>query len=132
MKKITLSHIKNKLKEIDFPKFDLIIAIGNDGIKPAKILKQHLKIPLQIIYLNYRNKDNKPIKKQPILKKPLNNKLKSLKNKNILLVDTLSKTGKTLKKAKQILKENKTTTFVINGKADYSLFSYKECIEWPW
>jgi len=46
--------------------------------------------------------------------------------------DTVARTGKTLEKAKEILGGNEIKTFVINGKADYSLFDYKECIEWPW
>lgn len=132
MKQLTLHQIKSKLKKIKFPKFDLIIAIGKDGIMPARILKGFLKIPVKILCLNYRNKDNKPVRKEPILTKPLSSELKNLKNKNILLVDTLSKTGKTLNKAKQLLKGNRITTFVINGKADYSLYNFKECIEWPW
>ncbi len=128
MEKFTLKEIIKKIKTIKFPKFDLIVAIGKDGIVPAKILSKFLKIPIKTLYLNYRDKNNKPIRKEPILKKPF----KKITNKKILLVDTISKTGKTLSKAKEILIGNKTTTFVINGKADYSLFNFKKCIEWPW
>jgi uncharacterized protein len=132
MKKLTLKQITEKIKEIDFPKFDLIIAIERDGIMPASLLKHFLNIPVKVIWLNYRDENNKPIKKEPILTKPLDKELKTIKNKNLLIVDTISKTGKTLNKAKEIFKDNKTKTFVINGKADYSLFNFKECIEWPW
>ncbi len=132
MKKLTLKQIISKIKTIKFPKFDLIIAIGKDGIIVASLLHHFLKIPLQVIWLNYRDKNNKPIRKEPILIKPLNNKLKNLKNKKILLVDAVTRTGKTLNKAKELLKGNKIKTFVINGKADYSLYHFKECIEWPW
>jgi len=132
MKKLTLKQITDKIRKINFPKFDLIIAIGRDGIMPASILHHFLKIPVKVIWLNYRDENNKPIKKEPILTKPIKKELKTIKNKNILIVDTVSRTGKTLKKAKEILRENKTKTFVINGKADYSLFNFKECIEWPW
>ncbi len=124
--------IIRKLKKIRLPKFDIIVAIGRDGIEPAHILKRFLGIPVYTIYLNYRDKNNKPIHKEPILKKPISNRLKKIKNKNILIVDAISKTGKTLKKAKRLLKGNKTKTFVINGNADYSLFRYKKCIKWPW
>jgi len=132
MKKLTLNQIIKKIKKIKFPKFDLIIAIGKDGIMPASLLKHYLNLPIQVIWLNYRNKNNKPIRKEPILKKPLDKKLKRLKNKKILLVDTVSRTGKTLNKAKELLKGNKIKTFVVNGKADYSLYNFKECIKWPW
>jgi len=128
MKTLTLAQINKKIKAIKFPKFDLIVAIGKDGIFPASLLHHFLKLPVKVIWINYRNKNNKPIRKEPILKKPF----KKIEKKKILLVDTISKTGKTLKKAKEVLKGNKIKTFVINGKADYSLFNYKECIEWPW
>ena len=145
-KKLTLKQITNKIKKINFPKFDLIVAIGKDGIMPASLLHHFLKTPVKVMFINYRDKNNKPIRKEPILKKPFK-KIKLLNSKNskgfeksktfqnnkkILLLDTISKTGKTLEKAKQLLKNNKVKTFVINGKADYSLYNFKECIEWPW
>jgi hypoxanthine phosphoribosyltransferase len=132
MKKLTLTQITEKIKAKKFQKFDLIVAIGKDGIMPASLLKHFLDIPVEVIWLNYRNKENKPIREEPILKKPLNKRLKLMKNKNILIVDSISKTGKTLEKAKEVLKDNRVKTFVINGKADYSLFKFKECIDWPW
>ena len=128
MKKLTLAQIIKKIKKIRFPKFDLIVAIGKDGIMPASLLHHFLKTPVKVISINYRNKDNKPIRKEPILTKPF----KKPKNKKILIVDTVSRTGKTLNKAKEILKRNKIKTFVINGKADYSLYNFKECMEFPW
>ena len=128
MKKITLLQILKQLKTINFPEFDIIVAVGRDGIMPASLLHHFLKTPVKVIWINYRDKQNKPIRKSPKLTKPF----PKIKNKRILLVDTISKTGKTLSKAKEILKDNKVSTFVINGKADYSLFHHKECIEWPW
>ncbi len=127
MKKLTLKQIKNKIKKTKFEKFDLIIAIGRGGVEPGRLVSAHLKIPLKIINIRYRGKDNNPLYKKPIIK----NKLR-INNKKILVVDDVSRTGATLKKAKQILKNNKAKTFVINGKADYSLYSFKECIKWPW
>lgn len=132
MKKLTLKEINTKIEKIKFPEFDLIVAIGKDGIMPASLLRYFLKVPVSVIWLNYRDENNKPIRQNPLLKKPLNKNVKNLKNKKILLVDTISKTGKTLEKAKELLEGNTVKTFVINGKADYSLFNYEGCIEWPW
>ncbi len=132
MKKLTLNQISKKIKEIKFPKFDFIVAIGKDGIMPASLLRHYLNLPVYVVWINYRNKENKPIRKKPILTKPINKKIKNLKNKKILLVDTVSRSGKTLEMAKRLLKGNKIKTFVIDGKADYSLYKFKECIEWPW
>ena len=131
MKDLTLNQIKDKLKDITFPKFDLIIGIATDGIKPAELLSDYLNIPFEIIHLNYRNKENIPIRDEPIETKE-NKNISNLNDKNILIVDSISKTSKTLNKAKDILKNNNIKTFVINGKADYFLFNYDECINWPW
>ncbi len=128
MRTITRKQIESKLRTINLPRFDLIVAIANDGIKPAEILKKHLSIPVETLYLNYRDERNRPIRDEPELTRPF----KEIKDKNILIVDSISKTGKTLEKAKHILKNNSIKTFVINGKADYSLFDYEECIDWDW
>jgi len=128
MRKLTLKQIVGKIKKIKFSKFDLIVAIGKDGIMPASILKRFIDAPVEVVWINYRDKDNKPIRKEPILKKPF----KIIKDKKILLVDTVSRSGKTLAKAKEVLRGNEVKTFVINGKADYSLFNFKECIRFPW
>ena len=130
--KLEFNDLIKKLKKISFERFDLIVAIGKDGIMPALLIQHFLKIPIEVVWINFRDKNNNPIRKNPILIKPLNKKLKKIKNKKILLVDTVSRTGKTLQKAEELLRGNKVKTFVINGKADYSIYNIKECIEWPW
>lgn len=128
--KISFNEIIKKIEKIDLPDCDLIIGIGRGGTIPASILSHILNKDLRILWINFRDGKNKIMYKTPKLVKKFNTKIK---NKKILLVDDVSKTGKTLEYAKRILnKENKIKTFVINGKADYSLFNYKECIEWPW
>ena len=128
MKKLTLKQIISGVKKIKFDRFDLIVAVGRDGIMPASLLKHFLDIPVKVIWINYRDENKNPVRKEPKLMK----KFAKVKNKKILLVDTVSRTGKTLEKAKELLKGNKIKTFVIDGNADYSLFSFKECIDWPW
>ncbi|MBW2975455.1 phosphoribosyltransferase [Candidatus Woesearchaeota archaeon] len=128
-KKLHLSEIIRKIKKIRFPEFDMIVAIARDGIMPASLLKDELKLPMHIIWLNYRDENRQPVREQPALTRPLGRELKGQKNKRILLVDRISKTGKTISRAKHILDGNMIRTFVINGKADYSLYSFEECIE---
>ena len=94
MKKLTINQIINKIKNIKFPKFDLIVAIGKDGIMPASLLNHFLKTKVQVIWINYRDQDNKPIRKKPIIKK----RFRKIKNKKILLVDSVSRSGKTLQR----------------------------------
>ena len=127
MKKITFKEFFSKLNEINFPNFDLIVAIGNGGIVPAAFIQEKLKIEMQILYINYRDKDHNPIYNEP---KQLSNL--EVKKKSILLVDDVSRTGKTLQKAKEILKNNKIKTFLINGRADFNLFDEKQCLKMPW
>lgn len=129
MQKLTFTKFFSLLNKVKFEKFDLIVAIGKGGIIPAVFLHQKLRIPIKPIWINYRDETNKPIRKEPILIKT--NKLK-LKNKKILLVDDVSRTGKTLNKAKSILKGNKIKTFVVNGKADYYILNKEECVRFPW
>jgi len=128
MRTISLSEINQRLVDIRFHEIDIIVAIGKDGIKPAYLLQKLLKLPVEVIWLNYRDVRNKLLRKEPKLTKPF----KEIKNKKILIVDSISKTGKTLRKAKEILKNNNVKTFVINGKADYSLFNFDDCIDWQW
>ena len=96
-------------------------------MNPAKLLSKHLKLKIKTIHINYRDDNHIPKYKNPKLIKTL-----KLKNKKILLVDDVSRTGKTLRTAKKLLKENKVKTFVVNGKADYSLYNCKGCFRFPW
>jgi len=128
MKQISFKQIISKIKKIKFEKFDVIVAIGQGGIIPASLVADKLKLDMKILWLNFRDENNKIKYKSPKLTKKFN----KITNKKILLVDDVNRTGKTLEKAKQILKRNKIKTFVINGKADYNIINSKECVRFPW
>lgn len=129
MKKLTFEQIINKINHINFEKFDLVVAIGKGGIIPGALVANHLNLDIKILWLNFRNENNNPKYSKPKLTKEIDF---NIKNKKILLVDDVSRTGKTLNAAKGLLKGNKVKTFVVNGNADYSLYNFKDCIEWPW
>lgn len=129
MKPITFKKIINEIKKIRFEKFDLIVAIGRGGIIPASLVADKLKIDMFVLWLNFRDEKNNQRYKSPRLTKKFSFKLN---NKRILLVDDVNKTGKTLEKAKEILKGNKMKTFVINGNADYNIINSKDCVRFPW
>ena len=131
MEKIRISFIDiiKEIKKIDFWDFDIIVCIGRGGIIPGSILSYMLDKHLVILWMNFRDEKNQIKYKTPKLIKKFDTKIKNMK---ILLVDDISKTGKTIGYAKKLLNNNKIKTFVINGNADYSLFNYKECIDWPW
>jgi len=117
------------LREIEFEDFELIIAIGSGGIIPAAFIQKKLNIPMKIININYRDTNHKPRYKDAVL---LEEKEFPIKDKKILLVDDVSRTGKTLRKAKEYLKGNEIKTFTVNGKGDYSFFNQEECVRMPW
>lgn len=125
-----IEEIKNKLFQIEFKeKFDLLIFIANWWIIPWMMLHQILKVPYEIIYINYRDENHSPKYDEPVLLKDLNI---DVKWKNILLVDDVSKTWLTFKLAKwKLINSEKIKTFVINWKADYSLYN-EECFKLPW
>ncbi len=132
MKKISLDVFLKELKKIKFDNFDLIVGIGRGGLIPASIISYLLKKDMKIMNIKFRDDKNKIIYKNPIIKnKNIINEFK-IKNKKILIVDDVSRTGKTLEAAKRFLKGNRVKTFVINGKADYSIFNTKECLIMPW
>lgn len=130
MKEIKINEIEKKIKELNIDnEFDLIVAIGRGGIIPAFMLKNKIDVPIEIIWINFRNDKNEIIHDEPIVLKEI---AFDFKEKNILLVDDVSRTGNTFKKAKKILrKAQKIKTFAVNGDADYRLYN-GECFKFPW
>ena len=126
----TIDEILNKIKAIEFQEdFDTIVAIARGGIFPAALLQQKLMIDLDIIWLNFRDEKQQPQHDEPDLLKPISF---IYKDKKILLVDDRSRTGKTFNKGKVLLKGARLIkTFIVNGKADYSLFD-EDCFTFPW
>jgi hypoxanthine phosphoribosyltransferase len=126
----TIDEVLDKIKSIEFREdFDKVVAIASGGIFPAALIQQKLLIDLEIIWLNFRNEKQQPQYDEPILLKPISF---DYIDKKILLVDDRSRTGKTLEKGKSLLNGARLiTTFVVNGKADYTLYD-EECFTFPW
>ena len=129
MKSVNWEKYIQYLEEMEFKDFDLIIAIGSGGIIPAAFIQRKLDIPMKIININYRDPDHKPRYEDAVL---LEEKEFPIKDKRILLVDDVSRTGKTLRKAKEYLIGNQIKTFTVNGEGDYSFFNQEECLRMPW
>jgi len=126
----TIGEILNKIKTFEFHEdIDTIVAIARGGIFPAALLQQKLLIDMEIIWLNFRNENQQPQHDEPVLLKPISF---DYFEKRILLVDDRSRTGKTFEKSRSLLKGSRfIKTFVVNGKADYSLFD-EDCFTFPW
>jgi xanthine phosphoribosyltransferase len=126
----TINEILKKIKTFEFHEdIDTIVAIARGGIFPAALLQQKLLIDMEIIWLNFRNENQQPQHDEPVLLKPISF---DYIDKKILLVDDRSRTGKTFEKSRALLNGDRLIkTFVVNGKADYSLFD-EECFTFPW
>ena len=61
MKALTLEEIKDRIGEIEFEEFDKIVAIGKGGIVPSLLLANELNLKMQVMWLSFRDKDNKVV-----------------------------------------------------------------------
>jgi uncharacterized protein len=117
------------LGEMAAERFDAIVAIAQGGVIPGALLQQEWGIPLSIVRINYRDDDNKPLFDDARLLEegPL-----PYTGKRLLLVDDVSRTGRTMARAREYLNGNTIKTFLVNGKAHYRLFDTEECLRMPW
>ena len=130
MVNISFPEIKKALDNFSLPEFDLVIGIAEGGLVPAALTANKLGCELATIKINYRDENNKPRFDKPEIIKSFDG---IIKDKNILLVDDVSVTGKTIDAARNLLKDNHITTFVFKGKADYVLLpNIADCVNWPW
>jgi hypoxanthine phosphoribosyltransferase len=127
---LTYEEIDARLSAFNFPELDLIVGIASGGLVPAQLIAGKLHLPLKKIVINYRKENNQPRYGHPRLIKSDSFPAKNLR---ILLVDDVSVSGKTMQKAKEILRDQIVRTFVLKGLADYVLFpEIGSCVNWPW
>lgn len=126
-----------RLDELEFEGFDLIVAIARGGIIPAAFIQQKINIPMKVIQINYRDDSHKPRYDDAKL---LEAESFNVDGKKILLVDDVSRTGKTLDVAKKYLNDSKSNvekaneikTCIVNGDGDYYFFKTDSCLKMPW
>ena len=127
---LNLAQIIEAIQAFKFPPVDLIVGIASGGTHPARLIADHLHIPVRFMHINFRHADNTPKGPEPRL-------LKSddipPQYKTLLLIDDVSVSGKTMNVAKSQLQGRTIHTFVLKGQADYVLFpDIKTCVNWPW
>ena len=110
-------------------RFEGIVAVANGGIMPAAILHEECGLPMSIVQINYRDQENKPRFPDARL---LQEGPAPFPGRKVLLVDDVSRTGRTLARAKDYLSASAVMTFLVNGKADFSLYDSAECLRMPW
>jgi hypoxanthine phosphoribosyltransferase len=128
---LSFTEIAERLRSLDLPKTDLVIGIGTGGFVPASLVAFHLNCELQIITLNYRDETNTPRYENPVVVNMP--PMPELVGKQILLVDDVSASGKTLQEALLHFRGLNIKTLTMKGKADFVLFpEVKDCVNWPW
>ncbi len=127
---ISLDEMMVAIRQKVTGKFDKVVAIGRGGIVAGAIISRYLDIPLDIIYLKYRDDFQKIDRAEPELQNRIDFQRSGC---SILIVDDVSRTGATMKKAIEIFSGAEITTCVVVGEADISLMgNVDSCILWPW
>ena len=126
----SFEEVLQRFRDIRFEEtFDIIVAIANGGIIPAAIINQRLNTGVELLKINLRDPNQKPIYDSPRLVSSIDFEFR---DKTILLVEDRIKTGATVKFAIDLLNGAKQIkTFAVNGRADYSLYD-EECFRFPW
>ena len=127
---VPFAAVASAIRSARLPACDLVLGIGHGGTVPASLVAYRLGVTLCIDWYNYRDSDNKPVRKRPALlmcsRIPDN-------ARRILLVDDVSVTGRTLRAASARLANLEVTTMVLKGKADIVLMPHlNTCVHWPW
>jgi hypoxanthine phosphoribosyltransferase len=114
---------------IQSERFEAIVAVANGGIMPAALLHEELGLPMGVVQINYRDPENKPRYPEARL---LEAGPAPFPGKKVLIVDDVSRTGRTLARAREFLSASTVKTFLLNGEADFSLYRTPECLRMPW
>lgn len=122
--------IMRRLREIEIPeRFDLVVAIAGGGVIPGALLNERLRLPFELLRVNWRDDDNNPRGPRPTLLRPPDF---DCAGKRVLLAEDRIKTGTTVAFAKKLLAAASVVkTFAVNGAADYALFN-EDCFRMPW
>lgn len=108
MYKIKVKEIEEKIKELNFSNFDLIIAVSSRGDFIAELISENTGKP----WLNYAD-----------IEGTINPK------DNVLLVDDIISTGKSVEIVRAKLDISDSKTFAIAGGEDYNIFKKAGCVK---
>jgi adenine/guanine phosphoribosyltransferase-like PRPP-binding protein len=128
--KISFPQIRQALENAELPHCKLVVGIADSGLIPAILVACKIGCDIRIIKFNYRNENNVVQHPEPLL---LNSISLPANVNNILIVDDVTVSGKTLNAAKKLFRDKKIMTMVFVGQADYVLFpQIATCVDWPW
>lgn len=127
---LDFQEISRRLRALALPEVDHVVGIASGGIVPASLAAFHLGAPLSIMYLNFRDEENRPRREAPELLAPFD---PPPPGSRVLLVDDVSVSGATMAVAKRHLTGRTVTTLAFKGKADLVVLpEIASCVIWPW
>ncbi len=130
MKELSFKEIAEKIDKLDLSEIDMVVGIAEGGIVPAALIAFKLQCDIRIIKASYRGNDNVPIFEEPVIAGELDIPQNI---SNILLVDDVSVSGKTIGAIRERLDGYNVKTLVLKGNADIVFFpEIEECVVWPW
>lgn len=127
---LSFSAITNALRDFSFPPCEIVVGIARGGVVPACLVAYRLHCDVKIIQIAYRSEDNAPEFSEPQV---VHAHIKIGRVKNILIVDDVSQSGKTLRAACRLFPKQNVHTMVFKGRAELVLFpEIVSCVQWPW
>ena len=132
---LSFTRITERLRTVDLPHrdaVDAVVAVARGGTVPGALIAFHLEKPLRLLRLSFRDDANAPKVSEP---EPVG-AVPDVRGLRVVLVDDVSVTGATLRRARALLGAAHVVTVAFKGRpgaADVVLFpDVPACVRWPW
>jgi hypothetical protein len=128
---ITLADVERRLRALELPEVDAVVAIERGGRVPGALVAAVLDRPLAALRISHRDDANLPSSDGPRLL--ARHEIPVSPGGRILLVDDVSVSGATLRCAQAELTAFTVHTLVLKGTAETVAFpEFDTCVSWPW
>lgn len=132
---LDFARIAERVRTADLPpreEVDAVVAVARGGTVPGALIAYRLERPLRLMRLAFRNDANTQEHDAP---RPVG-ALPDVRGQRIVLVDDVTVSGATLRRAAELLQAAQVTTVAFKGgpdAADVVLFpDVPRCVRWPW